>query len=170
MSEDYTTTWDKKDNLRKYLLNEWGYTEKMVDEVQETAVLRVPLHPYSPEGEGDQWNPGNSNHQLYNQHLRAYMIENFQYTRRQLDEIQETGKAPSLKYEDVKDEPTWNNPISPNHYQQGKIQVIDFITDQQFDWLEGNIVKYISRYKTKNGLEDLKKAQFYIKRLIDENS
>ena len=63
-----------------------------------------------------------------------------------------------------------NDPISPQHYQQGKIQVIDFITDQKFNWLEGNIVKYICRYKTKNGLEDLYKAQFYLKRLINENT
>ncbi len=63
-----------------------------------------------------------------------------------------------------------NDPVSPQHYQQGKIQVIDFITDQQFNWVEGNIVKYIARYKTKNGLEDLYKAQFYLKRLIDENT
>ena len=35
----YTTTWDKKDNLSKYLLNISGYTQEMVDEIMETGVL-----------------------------------------------------------------------------------------------------------------------------------
>ena len=45
----------------------------------------------------------------------------------------------------------------PSHYNQGKIEVCDFIIDQKMGFLEGNIVKYISRYKRKNGIEDLKK-------------
>jgi len=58
--------------------------------------------------------------------------------------------------------------INPNHYKQGNIEVIDFIKDQNFDYLEGNVVKYVSRYKMKNGLEDLKKAQWYLNQLIEE--
>jgi len=60
--------------------------------------------------------------------------------------------------------------INPDHYKQGKIEVIDFILDQKFNYLEGNIIKYISRYKHKNGLEDLRKAKWYIKELISVNS
>ena len=56
--------------------------------------------------------------------------------------------------------------INPNHYKRGNIEIIDFILDQNFNYLEGNIIKYISRYKDKNGLEDLKKAQWYLNRLI----
>jgi len=58
--------------------------------------------------------------------------------------------------------------INPTHYQQGSIEVIDFILDQHMDYLEGNIIKYVSRYKFKNGLEDLKKAQWYLTKLIEE--
>ena len=36
------------------------------------------------------------------------------------------------------------------------------------NYLEGNVVKYISRYKMKNGLEDLHKAKWYLERLIKE--
>jgi hypothetical protein len=36
------------------------------------------------------------------------------------------------------------------------------------NFLEGNIIKYVSRYKTKNGIEDLKKAQWYLNKLIKE--
>lgn len=58
--------------------------------------------------------------------------------------------------------------INPSHYKQGNIEVIDFILDQKFSYIEGNVVKYISRYKKKNGLEDLKKAQWYLNRVIEE--
>jgi hypothetical protein len=34
-------------------------------------------------------------------------------------------------------------------------------------FLEGNVIKYVTRYKMKNGLEDLKKAQWYLNRLIE---
>jgi hypothetical protein len=56
----------------------------------------------------------------------------------------------------------------PDHYTQGKIEMIDFILDQKLGYMEGNIVKYICRYRFKNGIEDLKKAQFYLDRLIKE--
>jgi len=58
--------------------------------------------------------------------------------------------------------------INPKHYKQGKIEVIEFILDQQMNYLEGNIVKYLSRYKQKNGIEDLKKALWYLNKLIGE--
>lgn len=61
--------------------------------------------------------------------------------------------------------PTKDN-INPSHYKQGNIEVIDFILDQKSSYLEGNVIKYISRYKTKNGLEDLKKANWYLNKLI----
>jgi len=58
--------------------------------------------------------------------------------------------------------------INPSHYKQGKIEVIDFILDQELNYLEGNIIKYVSRYKYKNGLEDLKKAQWYLNKVMLE--
>ena len=61
------------------------------------------------------------------------------------------------------------SPINPQHYKVGNIEVIDFIEDQAMDYREGNIIKYVSRYKYKNGLEDLQKARWYLDRLIEEN-
>lgn len=55
----------------------------------------------------------------------------------------------------------------PQHYTQGNIEVIDFILDQEMTYLEGNIIKYVSRHGYKNGLEDLKKAEWYLKRLME---
>ena len=57
--------------------------------------------------------------------------------------------------------------INPNHYKQGNIEVIDFILDKKLSYLEGNVIKYISRYKFKNGLEDLNKARWYVDKLIE---
>ena len=61
-----------------------------------------------------------------------------------------------------------NDAINPDHYKQGNIEVIDFITDQDFNYLEGNIIKYISKWKYKNGIEDLDKAKWYMNRLFGE--
>lgn len=59
----------------------------------------------------------------------------------------------------------------PPHYTVGKIEVIDFIIDQEFGYLDGQIIKYVSRYRHKgSSIEDLKKAQFYLQRLIKEIS
>ena len=58
----------------------------------------------------------------------------------------------------------------PKHYTNGKIERIDFINGNNMDYLEGNIIKYISRYKYKNGLEDLEKARFYLNMLIEREA
>ena len=58
--------------------------------------------------------------------------------------------------------------ISPNYYQQGNIEVTDFIIDQSMSFLEGNVVKYLCRYKEKSGIQDLRKARWYIEKLIAE--
>ena len=58
---------------------------------------------------------------------------------------------------------------SPAHYQQGSIQVWDFIVDQQLGYLEGNIIKYICRAGAKDGesrLDDLLKVKAYITKAI----
>jgi len=56
--------------------------------------------------------------------------------------------------------------ISPQHYSQYKIEPVEFITQNRLNYLQGNIIKYIVRYKQKNGLEDLLKAQKYLRLLI----
>ncbi len=58
--------------------------------------------------------------------------------------------------------------ISPDYYQRGNIEVTDFIIDQSMSFLEGNVVKYITRYKEKSGIEDLRKARWYLEKMIEE--
>tara|TARA_R110000823_G_C15903321_1_gene497133 strand:- start:1078 stop:1293 length:216 start_codon:yes stop_codon:yes gene_type:complete len=60
---------------------------------------------------------------------------------------------------------------SPKHYTKGKIEVWDFIIDQQMDFLSANVIKYICRHKLKGKpLEDLSKARAYLDKLITEQS
>ena len=59
----------------------------------------------------------------------------------------------------------------PPHYNKAGIETIDALEamlTKGFDYyLQGNIVKYIWRYRYKNGIEDLKKAQWYLSKLIE---
>lgn len=54
--------------------------------------------------------------------------------------------------------------IVPTYYHKGNYDVIQFCLDNDIDFVTGNIIKYITRYKGKNGIEDLKKAKEYINR------
>ena len=55
----------------------------------------------------------------------------------------------------------------PKHYDL-TIQPIDYIIANNLNFAEGNIIKYVSRYKQKNGKEDLLKARYYLDLLIKE--
>ena len=68
-----------------------------------------------------------------------------------------------------------DDPVNqPSHYKQGNretIEVIkDYMTDDEFvGYLKGNVIKYVGRFKFKgNPLQDLKKASWYLNKLIKE--
>jgi hypothetical protein len=63
------------------------------------------------------------------------------------------------------------DPINPDHYKNS-VETIDAIeasmTPEAFrGYLKGNVIKYVTRYEKKNGLEDLKKADWYLSKLIN---
>lgn len=63
----------------------------------------------------------------------------------------------------------------PPHYGQGDIECIDYIKDILTDeeligYYRGNVAKYLHRWRYKNGLEDLKKARWYLEALIQHQS
>jgi len=75
------------------------------------------------------------------------------------------------KVEDYTPKDIQDNVNSPSHYGQGKIEAIeyieDFLTEEEYiGYLRGNIGKYLHRFRYKNGLEDLKKANWYLDRLM----
>jgi hypothetical protein len=56
----------------------------------------------------------------------------------------------------------------PSHYNQG-IEMWDYAHSQKLDFFEGNIVKYVTRWRHKNGAQDLYKAKEYLDKLIELN-
>lgn len=57
--------------------------------------------------------------------------------------------------------------VGGNHYKDLKIQPIEYIHANGLDYFEGNVVKYITRHRKKNGKQDLEKAKHYIDLLIE---
>ena len=56
--------------------------------------------------------------------------------------------------------------INGDHYR-GAIQTWDYIIAHDLGFLEGNIIKYVTRFRKKNGVQDLLKAQHYLQKLIE---
>ena len=60
-----------------------------------------------------------------------------------------------------------NKQIAGNHYKDCKIQPVQYIHANELGYFEGNVVKYITRWKSKGGVADLEKAKHYIELLIE---
>lgn len=64
--------------------------------------------------------------------------------------------------------------INPDHYKQGKVECIDALEAATVNKTgieavcTSNIIKYLWRYEAKNGIEDVKKAKWYLDRLIEK--
>lgn len=54
-----------------------------------------------------------------------------------------------------------------DHYKDMPIQPVEYIHANAMGYLEGNVVKYVSRWRKKNGLADLEKARHYVELLIE---
>ena len=62
--------------------------------------------------------------------------------------------------------PTMMSKTHPEHYAQQCIEPIDYIEANGLNFSEGNIIKYVTRYRKKGGKKDLLMARWYINRLI----
>ena len=63
------------------------------------------------------------------------------------------------------------NEADPDHYSNLPMEPWDFIQQNKLDFFEGNVLKYICRWKNKGGVTDLRKAITYIEKIIEgENS
>jgi len=60
-----------------------------------------------------------------------------------------------------------NVQVGGEHYKKHKIQPIEFIHANNIPFIEGNIIKYIVRWRDKNGIKDLEKVKHYVDLLID---
>ena len=68
------------------------------------------------------------------------------------------------------DEKRKDNIKKPDHYNKGGIEPIEYITKNKLSYCEGNVIKYITRWRYKGGLEDLKKAKQYIDFIIEKET
>jgi hypothetical protein len=86
--------------------------------------------------------------------------------------LTEAGKK-MFNYETYEDAPQ-DNVNHPQHYTSGGVECIDAIEAAVVNkkGIEAacvaNVIKYLWRYEQKNGIEDIKKAQWYINKLVDE--
>lgn len=88
------------------------------------------------------------------------MLKHIEYMRKKAKEMEE-------KTKEQKDDMV-NHPPHYNKAGIETIQAIKAMTDKGFEYyLQGNIMKYLWRYRYKNGVEDLYKAQWYLNELID---
>ena len=97
----------------------------------------------------------------------SYTNALFEVVTEELKDYSNTDKMTKKIWNDILD-----NVEHPSHYCRGGIECIDAIEaslgkDEFTGFLRGNIIKYVWRYKDKNGLEDLKKAQWYLNKLIE---
>lgn len=58
--------------------------------------------------------------------------------------------------------------VGGSHYSTMKIQPIEFIYENKIPYMEANVIKYVCRHASKNGLQDLEKAKHYIDMLIEK--
>ena len=64
---------------------------------------------------------------------------------------------------------SYKKQVGGNHYKKYKIQPVEFIIKNNIGFVEGNIIKYVLRFKEKGGVSDLEKAKHYIELLIDSS-
>ncbi len=72
---------------------------------------------------------------------------------------------------DCKNKDMVNSPPHYNKYGVECIEAIQSATGEGYEYyLQGNIIKYLWRYRYKNGVQDLEKAQWYLSRLVEIKS
>ena len=81
--------------------------------------------------------------------------------------VSEQIKAEQRAAEPIKDA------INPSHYKGSGVECIDYIKERLskeafLGYLNGNLIKYTHRWQDKNGIEDLRKARWYLDKLIEE--
>ena len=60
--------------------------------------------------------------------------------------------------------------VNGNHYNKLALQPVEFIYKNDIPYIEGNIIKYVVRWRDKGGIDDLRKARHYLDMLIELES
>ena len=73
-----------------------------------------------------------------------------------------------IRIQNWKKNPLKESITEPKHYQDFEISPLEYIVKNELDFMEGNIIKYVSRYQFKGGVNDLLKARTYLEKLIEK--
>ena len=132
-----------------------GTTHLRISEKSSDTFLRMDLDGYSW-----YWSSSfGSWKQILPEHLRMY------------SDIYPLPSPPYYDPEDVSLKSSASNALDVqeggNHYKKCKIQPIEYIHANNIGYLEGNVIKYVTRHKDKNGVEDIKKAMHYLELILE---
>lgn len=101
------------------------------------------------------------------------MFQECKHKDRLMHAITNMEKEPDLFYEALENFRKYgaatanDTQVGGQHYKAKTIQPWDFIAANGLGYFEGNIVKYVSRWRDKGGLDDLRKARHYLDKLIE---
>ena len=110
----------------------------------------------------DGWNVWNNNGLLYRNGIWVERLEE-EEPKKSSDWV----LAPEDIEERDKSQKASETQIGGSHYSDMVIQPIEFIYKNGLSFIQGNVIKYVCRYKSKGGIEDLNKAKHYIDLLIE---
>lgn len=168
----HTETQEDFDALLEELKNEgysWffgevipSYDSELWERYKQDTVVHI-------EEEGVSW--GSLSYAKYlhpNTPIEKYKAKTYEFEKlaKYVEEIKKRWFAEGVPISKVNND----NVNNPAHYTAGGIETLDYIKAKVKDYpsyAAGNILKYVSRYEYKNGIEDLKKAQFYLNDLIE---
>lgn len=114
------------------------------------------------------------NKKVFYAHLYDNDVDKFLDHQAELSRAEQEKQAEINSLENIVDE--WRKQtkklasdyqVGGDHYKKQGVQPWDIIDQYSLNFYAGNVIKYLLRYQFKNGLEDLQKAEHYIKRLIE---
>ena len=145
------------------------YKVKLIEEENKMLKFKEGQTYICTESHASQWTEGKEYKVYFNNNTHAFALSDNNLTLWYEDELNEGQHKFKLKEETETTDLIDNQP----HYKNKGIEPIDlmrknFSKEEFAGFLQGNVLKYMLRYKDKNGFEDLKKAKTYLTWLIDE--
>ena len=104
--------------------------------------------------------------ELENGHIGKYGPDCVRLPMPVSSDVFDIGEAsPPQPYVGPASQPKDNDPVKPHHYTRFVIDPIEYCNKNGIGFCAGNVIKYVSRYDAKGGIEDLDKAEEYLRRM-----